>query len=116
MANQRATRTTEVKGRTITVLTPTDGQMAVLAQHIRIGKRADAPAGAQFNAIGTIMTVLDKLVVEEEDRDFLGGLLVDGDLDIPELVAVVLGGDETLEGETVNATSSTVIKRPTKRR
>lgn len=115
MASQRETRTSQVNGRVITSLLPTDGQLAVLAQHVRVGKKKNAEAGVQFAAIGTIMTVLENLVPDPEDNEFLGDLLVAGELDIPELIKVILGGEDTIDGEVTSAATATVVKRPTKR-
>lgn len=120
MSNAREQWITTHNGRSIKVWRATDGQMAVMAQQLRNMKKGvrDNNVSESFFAVGTMMALLDKLIVNEDDRDYLGDLLLEGDMNVADLLNLLLASDATLEGET-DATPQTIVKRtsaPARRR
>jgi len=119
MAITREQWTTTHNGRSIQVWRATDGQMAFLAQQLRNMKKGvrDNNVSDSFNAVGTMMALLDNLIVDPDDKDYLGDLMLQGELSVAEMLELLLTSDNILEGE-VDATPQTVVKRtsPARRR
>lgn len=110
----RTTRTATFNDLEFEVYEPTDGQVAIMAQQVRAAKRAASgkPDQSGFLAMGVFLTVLEKLIIDEEIRDRFVDELIDGDLDLIKLVSAILGGDAILNGEVVtDAAPRTVVKR-----
>lgn len=107
---QRTMNTTSVGDLSFQVYEPTEGQIAVLAQHLRLAQRRTSDAGAGIAAMATFMTVLDKLIVDDEVRDELHDLLVGAEISFKDVADAILNISATTDGEVVDATPQTITK------
>jgi hypothetical protein len=67
---------------------PTEGQMAVIGKAVWLAKRGGANV---INGIGLILNVIDKLVIEAEDRNWLEDGLMDGSVKLNDFIGVLDG-------------------------
>jgi hypothetical protein len=94
---ERKTRSVEVNGRSIVIRELVDTQVMLLAREAKILQRDDVSADRKIDGIDKMFSILESVVVEPEDRFYLEGLMVLGELDLRELVSFVTSfetGDE----------------------
>lgn len=73
---------------------PSEGQLSLIARGVRKAKRGGPDA---VDGIGLILDVIDKLVVDPADRNWLEDGLMDTTVDLDDFIAVLDGvnvGDE----------------------
>jgi hypothetical protein len=75
--------------RTIVFRQPSEGQIAVIARGVRKAQRGGGRN--TLEAIGLILDVIDRLVVEEDDRGWLEDGLSDASLSLNDFIAVIEG-------------------------
>lgn len=109
---QRTINTTTVGDLDFQVYEPTEGQVAILAQHLRLAQRRNTDAAVGINAMATFMTVLDKLIVDDDVRDELHDLLVNAEVSFEDVAGAILNLPATTDGEVVDAAPQTITKRP----
>lgn len=92
-----------VAGRSIKVKTLNETQQLFMN---RDGKRAQRAAKsgeyqAAVTALVNVMEIIDHLIVDEDDRDFVALEIAKGTLEAPELVEAILQGAKAVEAEAV---------------
>jgi hypothetical protein len=85
----RETRIVEVRGRSIVIRQLVDAQIMLLAREAKVLQRDDVPVDRKINGVDRMFRILESAVVQPEDREFLDDLMVDGELDLKELVSFV---------------------------
>lgn len=75
---------------------PTEGQLAVIGKAVWLAKRG---GDSTVNGIGLILNVIDKLVVEPNDRNWLEDGLMDGSVKLDDFIAVLDGLNAGVEEE-----------------
>lgn len=83
------TGTVDVRGRTITIKKLVDTQMMLLAREAKILQRDDIGNDRKLDGIDRMFRILESVVVEPDDKQYLEGLMIEGDLDLRELVSFV---------------------------
>lgn len=109
---ERATHLAEVDGFSFKVYRPTDGQSAILAQQVRLISKRNPDPSAAVSATAILVTILDKLIVDEADLEYLRDGIIDARYDFKEVVEAILAVPETVDGEVSGAAPATVTRRP----
>lgn len=78
----------EFGDRRITFNQPTEGQMAVIGKAVWLAKRGGENV---INGVGLILNVIDKLVVDIADRNWLEDGLMDGSVGLNDFIGVLDG-------------------------
>lgn len=68
---------------------PTEGQIAVIGKGAWLAQRGGA--GNTVNAVALILNVIDKMVMDPKDRNWLEDGLIDGTLDLNDFIGVLDG-------------------------
>lgn len=97
------------------VYEPTEGQIAILAQQLRAASRRSPEPGQAIAAMATFMTVLGKLIVNDDDRDDLHDMLINAEVSFREVSEAILAKGNTVDGEVSVAAPTTVVRRPARR-
>ncbi len=87
----RETFGVEFDDREIMFYQPSEGQLAVIARAVRKAKRGGG--GNALEAIGLILDVIDKMVVDADDRNWLEDGLTDATLSLGDFISVLEGID-----------------------
>jgi hypothetical protein len=74
--------------REITFNPPNEGQSAIIARAVR---KANRGGRAALDAIALVLDVIDALVVNPEDRDFLEDGLIDTSIELNDFIGVLDG-------------------------
>ncbi len=83
------TRLVDVKGRQIVVRQLGEMQVILLAREARLVRKADLDNGRRMDAIGRIFDILESVVVQQEDRDYLMDLTVQNKLEVGDLTSFI---------------------------
>lgn len=106
----------EISGRTITFHLPTDAQILVIGRLLRIaetnGEDEAKLAGTVFQ-LSKVLDILDSMVVEAEDRDWLEQLILAGKVNMSELVNVLREDEGDTNRATRRATKKAAVKKTT---
>jgi len=94
----RETRVVSIKGRPIIIRKPTDAQMLHLMRHTRILQSDNVAIPQKLDSVERMALILDKMIVQQEDRDFLTGLEEEGDLELKDRLQFI-GAFEEQEPE-----------------
>lgn len=79
-----------IKGQQITLKKLTDGQIALLLRESRRMVRDDVTAAQGMEALGRIDRILHSVIVFDEDKETVDGLIESGELTLKELTQEVL--------------------------
>ena len=85
----KETRIVDVKGRNVVVRQLTDAQYLLLARESRLAIREGDDSPRRVAAIGRLFDILESVVVQQEDKDYLLDLTVAGDLELKDLMSFV---------------------------
>jgi BioD-like phosphotransacetylase family protein len=85
----RETRSVDVRGRTITIQKLVDAQMLLMAREAKILQRDDVGGERKMTATAHMFDMLETMVVTEEDREYLLQLIIDGNLELKELMGFI---------------------------
>jgi hypothetical protein len=85
----KETRIVDVKGRNIVVRQLTDAQLLLLGREARLAAKNETEGERRLAAVGRIFDILESVVIQEEDRDYLMDLTVKGDLELKDLMDFV---------------------------
>lgn len=83
------TRLVEVKGRQIVVRQLGEMQLILMAREARLVKKEDLETGRRMDAVGRIFDILESVVVQQEDRDYLMDLTVQNQLEVSDLTGFI---------------------------
>lgn len=90
----RETRVVLVRDRSIVVRQLIDTQMLLLAREAKILQRDDVTTERKMDGIDRMFRVLESAIVQEADRTYLDELMLDGKLDLRELLSFVSAFNE----------------------
>lgn len=90
----RETRVVLVRERSIVVRRLIDTQMLLLAREAKVLQRDDVDTDRKLDGIDRMFRILESAVVQPSDRDFLQELMLDGQLDLRELLSFVTAFNE----------------------
>lgn len=85
----RETRVVQVRDRNIVVRQLQDTQMLILGREAKILQRDDVDINRKMDSIDRMFRVLESAVVQPSDREFLDGLMLDGELNLREFLSFV---------------------------
>lgn len=83
-------RTASVKGRDIQVKALNDGQMALFAREAHVVKSERQEMNRRWDAIARMMDILESVVVDADDKEFLLGLSVNGELSLGDMISIAV--------------------------
>jgi hypothetical protein len=83
------TRLIEVKGRTIVVRQLKDAQLLLMSRDAAILGKEDVPGGEKLQAAGWILDTFESVIVQQEDKDYILGLIRKGDVELMDLLGFV---------------------------
>jgi hypothetical protein len=83
------TRLVEVKGRQIVVRQLQEMQVILMAREARLVMKPDLDNGRRLAAVGRIFDILESVVVQDEDREYLMDLTVAGNLEVGDLTSFI---------------------------
>lgn len=94
--NGRPTRIVPVKGRSIVVRQLMDTQMVHLLRHSRILQKDDVAVKEKLDSVERIFTILETMIVQQEDRDYMVEMEEAGEIELKDLMAFITAfqGDE----------------------
>jgi hypothetical protein len=95
----RETRVVSVRERTIVVRRLVDTQVMLLAREAKVLQRDDIGMDRKLAGIDRMFRILESAIVQSEDRLFLEDLMIDGELDLTELLSFVTIFNEDQETE-----------------
>jgi hypothetical protein len=81
----RETRLVEVHGRQICIRKFTDAQGPLLARELDLARKDSTSGERKIQAVARIFDILESMVVQQEDRDFLLDVNVKGELALADL-------------------------------
>jgi hypothetical protein len=92
----KETKLVDVKGRNIVVRQLTDAQLLLLGREARLASKENTDPNRKLSGIARVFDILESAVVQEEDREYLMDLTVQGDLELKDLMdfITVFGSDE----------------------
>jgi hypothetical protein len=91
----KETAIVDVRGRNVVVRQLTDAQLLLLAREARLAQQPDTDAQRRLNAASRIFNILETAIVQEEDREYIMDLTVEGTLTLSDLTAFIsVFGDE----------------------
>jgi hypothetical protein len=83
------TRLVEIKGRTIVIKQLTDAQYALLARESQILQRDDIEKGRKVKGAARMFDVLESMVVQDGDRDFMTDQIAAGTITVSDMMEFV---------------------------
>lgn len=85
----RETRVVQVRDRNIVVRQLQDTQMLILGREAKILQRDDVSVDRKMDSVDRMFRVLESAIVQASDREFLDGLMLDGELNLREFLSFV---------------------------
>lgn len=108
----------ELGGRDIEMRKPTDGALVVLARTFRglpkienVGELPDDVREKLIRNLGTLGKVVEGMIVQEDDKDWLDDAMIDGTVTAEDVFGVI-----KTAGEKFNGTATPAKKAPPVRR
>jgi len=83
------TRSVDIKGRDIQVKRPADAQLALLSREARLLDRENVDSSRKMQAVGRMFDIFESWVVSDDDREYLVDLVVQGDLELGDLIGII---------------------------
>jgi ABC-type uncharacterized transport system permease subunit len=84
------TRPVDIKGRTIQVRQLTDVQFAVMMREVSLIQGKNVDSRRAIEGIARILDAIESTVVDGDDREYLLNLMVNGELETPDLKPIIL--------------------------
>jgi hypothetical protein len=81
----RETRLVEVRDRQVVVRMPEEAQLMLLARESRLLQREGVDSARKVAGAARLFDVLESMVVQDEDREWLSDLIAAGEVDLKEL-------------------------------
>lgn len=91
------TRNVDVKGRPVTIKQFTDAQVFLLSREARLASRSGTEGPRKVDAVARVFDILESVLVNDEDREYLMDLTVKGELELKDFLAFIGDGDEEQE-------------------
>lgn len=85
----RETQIVDVHGRNIVIKKLVDTQVMLLAREAKILQRDDISTDRKLDGIDRMFTILESVVVQPNDKEYMQGLMTSGELDLRELLSFV---------------------------
>lgn len=85
----RETQVVSVRDRNVVVRRLVDTQMMLLAREAKVLQRDDVGMDRKLSGIDRMFRILESAVVDSSDREYLEELMINGDLDLRELMSFV---------------------------
>lgn len=82
----KETQLVPVKGRNIVVRQLTDAQLLLFGREARLASKNDTDPERRLSGIARIFDILESAVVQDEDREYLMDLTVQGELQLKDLM------------------------------
>lgn len=105
------TRMVEILDRQIAVRELTEGQMMVLARYADTASTETVDTRQKIHAVARMLSILERAVVEDEDRRFLEDQMMDGKLELADMTAVVSVFKEEQPTNRAGRRASRTVKR-----
>lgn len=87
--NGRPTRLVPVNGRQIVVRQLIDTQMVHLLRHSRILQKDDVAVKDKLDSVERIFAILETMIVQQDDRDYMVKLEETGEVELKDLMAFI---------------------------
>jgi len=97
----RETRIVLVHGRNIVIRKLVDAQMMLLARESKILQRDDVEGSRKLESVDRMFRILQTAIVQPEDREYLEDMIVEGEVDLSELISFVTVFTKTEDGEDI---------------
>lgn len=85
----KETRLVDIKGRNIVVRQLTDAQLLLLGREARLAAKEDVEQHRRLAGVSRIFDILESAVVQEDDREYLLDLTVQGELQLSDLMGFI---------------------------
>jgi len=85
----RETQTVDVHGRDVVIKKLVDTQVMLLAREAKILQRDDIGVDRKLDGIDRMFSILESVVVDPVDREYMQQLMTSGELDLRELISFV---------------------------
>lgn len=85
----KETRLVPIGDRQVVVKAPTDAQIMLLGQQSQIIMNERVSGLDRMKAIGVVMTLMTKLIVQEDDRAYIQEQIINGDLDMEGMTEII---------------------------
>lgn len=83
------TRLVDIKGRTVVVKAMNDAQIALMARESRLLQRDSVEGSRKLTGVARMFDILESMVVQEEDQEYMTDLITSGDLTLNDLLGFV---------------------------
>ena len=90
----RETRVVPVHGRSIVIRQLIDAQMMLLNRGARILQRDDVDGAHKLATVDRMFTILESVVVQPDDKEFLEGLMAEGKIKLKDLMDFISAFNE----------------------
>ena len=80
----RETQIVDIKGRQVVIRMLSDAQIALLSREAKI-LQGNAEGDRKFTGVTRMFNILESMVVQEEDKDYLNNLIISGDIELKDL-------------------------------
>jgi hypothetical protein len=87
-----------VRDRSIVVRQLIDTQMILLAREAKILQRDDVSIERKMDGLDRMFRILETAVAQPSDREFLEELMIEGSLQLPELLSFVTSFNQPADG------------------
>jgi hypothetical protein len=94
----RETQIVDVRGRNILIKKLNDTQIMLLAREAKVLQRDDISADRKMDGIDRMLFILESVVADGSDREYMQDLMMKGELDLRELISFVTAF-EAVDGE-----------------
>lgn len=102
----------ELADRTVAVRPPTDGQFLVLVRTIELLQRENVPVSVKMKSFTQVDRVISSLIVDDDDRQFVDDLIIDGKLTLAGLMREVLSATgHSVDGGAAKAPKAKAVTR-----
>lgn len=85
----RETRLVDIKGRQVVVRMLLDAQLLLMTRESRILQQADASNARKVAGAARMFDILESMVVQDEDREYVSDLIAAGDLELKDLTEFI---------------------------
>lgn len=106
----KETRIVDIKGRSVVVRQLNEAQYMLMAQMAKVVSDRNAGGEARINAATIMLRLFNAGIVQQEDRDYIQELNIEGGLEISDLLQIITVFTED------QPKKATVRRGPTKRR
>jgi hypothetical protein len=85
----KETRIVDVRGRNIVVRELVDAQLLLLGREARLAMNPATDQNRRLICVGRIFDILESVIVQEEDRDYILDLTVKGTLSLADMLGFI---------------------------